>query len=464
MADNIVQNIITLKISYFSNQKDLIKEYQKDYSKLLRCTYNYIKKSPIRQSTAKISFYQKSLSNIKLDSWFMASSLSEAKAMIKVDKELNISSRVFGGKKNNILRSQNKISKEEYLDKRLSPICSIGEALLNCNRKFQIINYDCIIFKPNKKDHIFLDLKGLSKNYKKYFNLLIKHQEQKDLPITYKLDQEFIYISFDLNKLEINESEYFYKKDRIFAIDMNPNYIGYSIVDWKSSSEFKVVSSGVISLKGLNDKEKSFHIFSDGPKKKYFANKRKYEIICICKDLVKLAKHFQCEIFVMEDLNMESKDHKNGRSFNRLVNSQWCRDLFVHQIRKRLSLSMIQLEEIAAAYSSFIGNLAYRSLRLPDMCLSSIEIGRRAYEFHHQYVLKDKQTKKNIIFNNDPQVINNIVLSLEELNFIDTWESLKDLYDKIKESKLKYRFQLTDCNAVFSKYNRKSCKNIWLFI
>lgn len=162
----------------------------------------------------------------------------------------------------------------------------------------------------------------------------------------------------------------------------------------------------------------------------------------------------------MEDLNIESKDHKNGRSFNRLVNSQWCRDLFVHQIRKRLSLSMIQLEEIAAAYSSFIGNLAYRSLRLPDMCLSSIEIGRRAYEFHHQYVLKDKQTKKNIIFNNDPQVINNIVLSLEELNFIDTWESLKDLYDKIKESKLKYRFQLTDCNAVFSKYNRKSCKNI----
>lgn len=51
-------------------------------------------------------------------------------------------------------------------------------------------------------------------------------------------------------------------------------------------------------------------------------------------------------------------------------------------------------------YSSFIGNFLYRSLdlNLPDMCLSSIEIGRRAYEFYSQYITCTKEIKKNIVF------------------------------------------------------------------
>ena len=34
---------------------------------------------------------------------------------------------------------------------------------------------------------------------------------------------------------------------------MNPNYIGWSIVDWKSSSEFEIVESGVYSFKKFSD-------------------------------------------------------------------------------------------------------------------------------------------------------------------------------------------------------------------
>ena len=39
------------------------------------------------------------------------------------------------------------------------------------------------------------------------------------------------------------------------SIDMNPNYIGWSIIDWKSESEFNIVKSGLISIKKLNDKD-----------------------------------------------------------------------------------------------------------------------------------------------------------------------------------------------------------------
>ena len=74
-----------------------------------------------------------------------------------------------------------------------------------------------------------------------------------------------------------------------------------------------------------------------------------------------------------------------------------------------------------ANYSSFEGNLIYREEKLPDMCLSSIEIGRRTYEFYHQYVLKDKNKEKNIIFDKLENVQNQIEKSLEELDYKEAW-------------------------------------------
>ncbi|MBO6273682.1 hypothetical protein J6O48_13035 [bacterium] len=61
---------------------------------------------------------------------------------------------------------------------------------------------------------------------------------------------------------------------------MNPNYIGWSIIDWKSESEFNIVKSGLISIKQLNDKDLKFKGFSSESKeRKYITNKRNYEII-----------------------------------------------------------------------------------------------------------------------------------------------------------------------------------------
>ena len=64
------------------------------------------------------------------------------------------------------------------------------------------------------------------------------------------------------------------------SIDMNPNYIGWSIIDWKSESEFNIIKSGLISIKQLNDKELSLKGFnSESKERKYITNKRNYETI-----------------------------------------------------------------------------------------------------------------------------------------------------------------------------------------
>ena len=77
------------------------------------------------------------------------------------------------------------------------------------------------------------------------------------------------------------------------------------------------------------------------------------------------------------------------------------------------------------------------------MCLSSIEIGRRAYEFVNQYKKNKKETKKNIIIPDEILFRNQITQALEEIGYIGKNVGLRKLYYLIKNMKLKYRVPLT---------------------
>ena len=102
------------------------------------------------------------------------------------------------------------------------------------------------------------------------------------------------------------------KSNRILGIDLNPNYIGWSIVDWKSESEFEVIQSGVYSFKELNDKEfalKGQHISSSDPRRVYLNNKRKHEIFEVAKNLINKALYYKVESIAVEDLSITSKDN-----------------------------------------------------------------------------------------------------------------------------------------------------------
>ena len=434
----------TLKIKYETSSLEdlnLIKEYQKQYSSLLHYVYNRtcenISQKEIREKV-------KSLSHTNLlDSWFIQSSIFEAKSLCQKDNKI-----IFGGKKNFFDRLKGKISKSEYKNKRLSPIYSIGEVVnksVKSNRKFHIEqDLDVIIFKPNKLTKIKLTLIGLG-NRKSILSKLYQKQERKEIKITYKLDSEYVYISFD--EQDIYSFNYQKIENRILSIDLNPNYIGYSIVDWKSSNEFKVITSGVYSIKHLNDLDfnlKGKSISSDDPKRLKLNNKRQHEILEISKNLINKVIYYRCSIFSIEDLNIKSSDKENGKRFNKLVNNLWCRNLLVNNLTKRCNIFKIKLLKVKPEYSSFIGNFLFRSLNLPDMVLSSIEISRRAYEFNCQYITRTKNIKKNIIQPSISDFKDLIIKSLEEFNINEKFESLIDIYYFFKKMKLKYRLSLDD--------------------
>ena len=422
----------TLKIPIeIENQEDydLIRKYQKQYTNLFHLFYNLILDKGLTEHQSKHCKFN----NLELmDAWFTLSCYKEASQLVKTTEGRKV---VFGSKKNFFDLMNGLISKDEWKEFRLKQIYSVGDKNSHSNRKFKIIDENNVVFKPNKNTKINITLKLNSKSWKKIIKRLILLQELNEEPITYRLDTNYIYISFD--EYCLKEGKYNPVKNRVMAIDMNPNYIGYSVIDWKSEDNYHIIDKGVFSIKQLNDKERKAE---DSSNITYFSNKRNFEIFEISKKLIEISKSYKCELFGIERLDVESKDSGKGRRFNRLVNNQWNRSIFFENIKKRCNVVGIKFVEVKAEYSSFIGNVVYRNEKLPDMILSSIEIGRRAYEFNLQYILKEKQVKKNIIFPEVSDKLNkNIQQSLEELKIVFDWKNLKELYEFLKNAKCKYR-------------------------
>ena len=436
-----------LKIKYQTDDQslDIIQDYMSQYSSVQHFVYNRIQEG---KSQKDIKQQIKQLNNVNLlDSWFIQCSFYDIPKKQKV---------IFGGKKNYFQRLKNNISKEQFKQKRLSSIYSIGEVVnksVKGNRKFHIEqDLENIIFKPNKLTKINLQLIGLNKR-KQILSKLYQKQERKEIKIAYKLDLEYLYIIFEETDIYNYETKFI--KDRVLSLDLNPNYIGWSIVDWKSESEFNVVKTGIYSIKKLNDKDfnlKNKGYNSDSKERKYITDKRNFETIQIVKNIINKAIYYKCQIISIEDLNIKTSDKEYGKRFNKLVNNSWCRNTFVNNLTKRCNIHNIKLLKVKPEYSSFIGNFLYRHLNLPDMILASIEIGRRGYEFYNQYISKVKEIKKNIIRPNLSMFNKLYLKSLEEFKLQPIYKDLIELYYFFKKSKIKYRLSIDDFNLQFSSF------------
>ena len=456
--------MITLKIKYTTTEDglNLIKEYRKQYSSVLHYAYNR-RYEGINEKN--IEHQISSLNNIPLiKSYLKRCAVKNATQLIKDGDNKQL---IFGGKKNFIDRCKDKITKDEFLNKRLSKLLIIGEANQHGNRMV-VINDDLLsfTFKPTMKDKITLSINGRYKRYKPILNKLYNLQNDKQISITYELDNEYIYLTYDETLLN-QFIDYKPIKNRIFSIDLNPNYVGWSVVDWKSSKEFEVVKSGVISIKDINDIDFGLKGKSSNSKERiHINNKRIFETYEISKLLVNTAIYYKCEVFGLEELNIKSKDADKGKYFNKLVNNVWNRTKLVNNIKKRCNVYSIRVMLVKPNYSSFVGNFLFRDLNLPDMTLASIEIGRRCYEFKTQYIDK-KYKKKNIILPDVNDFNDRYIKSLEEFNIPGEIKNLVKIYYFLKNSKSRYRVSLDDLNQLeFSRCfsNKSKIKKILITI
>ena len=503
----------TLKFKIEHRYNDLIVEYQKQYSIILHSAFKYFQKELELKSVfsyitnnSDLIKRLKSLNNVELmNSWFTQSAIKEAyqlfksyqskldeynqkldrkiellnkeKRTFKENKELkklnkiNKPKVIFGGKINFIQRCKQQINKDEFKLKRLNPLYSIGTAKpYKGNRFFRITeSIDKVIFQPKCKEKYELTLIDVTKGYKQILSKLYNLQQLKDLPITYKLSKDYIYISFEEDKLYKDEFDFKKIKDRYMSLDLNPNYIGYSIIDWKSSNDFKIIDSGVYSFKELNNLYFDLKgTDSSNKKKTWLNNKRNHEIIEVSKNLINKCCYYKVENFVVEDLNIKVKDRNKGKNFNRLCNNTWIRNKFLNNIQKRCKIFNINYLEVKPEYSSFVGNIIFRHLNLPDQVLSSIEISRRGFEFRHQYILKDKLQIKNIVkidINNDKIFKDLFIKSMEEFNIKESFKDIVDTYYYFKRnSKLLYRVSLDNFSSFREFLTKQTRLLVYKFI
>ena len=161
---------------------------------------------------------------------------------------------------------------------------------------------------------------------------------------------------------------------RTASIDLNPNYIALVIRNEKG--EF--LEQEIFDLKHLSELDKRKNYKSKQDKKKWRTHvnrKRRHETIHIAKRIAKQCAHYGVSDFVVEDLNIKSKDQKKGKAFNKLVLNNWMRKLLTSNLRKRCNLLGIRFNEVYAGYSSIKGQLEHDAK--VDSIAAAIEIGNR---------------------------------------------------------------------------------------
>ena len=421
--------MITIKLPYTSSNemKELLFLCRKQYSSVLRWAFNRYEDGMSQKNIRQLS---KTLKNIDLlDSWYIQCAIMEAETLYKNKIARKDTSKfIFGGKVNFHKRNSNKISKEEFQRKRLSKFTIYGESLAYGNRKFnlQIIEENKFVWKYKKGIVFDIHLPKLRKNYKNILCNLQLNTEKKLQPYVISLDNECVYFIFE----ESLERKTEFKTSGIHAgIDLNPNYISCSIKD-----EFQTLLYSVT------------YDLHELTKKNCNQNKLNFETIEISKDLCNILKQYNVNFLFIEDLSIKSRDNKKGKTFNRLINNLWKRNLFVNNLKKRCKLLGINLFEVNPVYSSLVGNLIYHDI--PDPICASIEITRRGYEC---IILKTKQFLPD--FTSSISLLQCQWKDIVIENDIKSW---KELFDLIKNSKLKYRVSLDNSNVFRKFYSHKS--------
>ena len=346
--------------------------------------------------------------------------------------KLNEGKKVYFGKFKRFVRGL--ISKEELKESRNTGILSEGEAPQSGNRFFKLdVEDNKIVWKRKAKEHYDLELvEKLSDKRRLILSRLQLLMSEKKVPVTVRVKNDTIYLTYDES---IVESEKRFKnlfQNRVLGIDLNPNYFGISVIEFNKKDKYKVIHRECIDLTELQERS---------------TNKIKFELYEIDHHILRLCKNFHVSKLSVEDLKFDNKKKFWNKKLNRLCKNQFRFNIVKQHLQTLCNTYGVELVEVNAAYSSIIGNFRHGSDKCPDPVAASIEIARRAYHKFQKGWFQPTFVKKERI----KQVLGTQWKDELELGYM-CW---KGLAGKIKELKLKYRFQLNPLNAVFSKNHVK---------
>ena len=216
--------MITIKLKYKTDEESSarIQEYRRQYSSVFKVYFNRLQEGMVPKE-----IFHLELNNVdSIGSAFKNSALIEARTLLKIheSKKGNSKNLIFGGRKSFLDRIKGNISKEELKERRLQRLCCIGQAEKHGNIMFSIQEDFNILFKPTRKEHITLEvIESQKKRYSRELKAIyIKSFLEKKYPVTYYLDDKFVYLSFDETILKNENKKIEQVPKRIMSLDLNP--------------------------------------------------------------------------------------------------------------------------------------------------------------------------------------------------------------------------------------------------
>lgn len=428
----------TLKIKIKVDEADqaILDSDQRVYSSLVRYSFNRLKDG--MGSMTKL--YRDSTSKFNLGSFFIVTANREAKGIINRFKD-EIPKFHFGDSKR---FQKGLITKEEFKASRNRGLASEGEIQYKGNRYFKLdlSNFQCI-YKRSRKQHINLKFNQfISKKQLAILERIHLCAENRLIPVTYKVKGEHLYITYDESVVEAFKHFKNLKKNRVLGIDLNPNYIGLSVLEFFTDDSFRVLHKQVFDLTELNETGST--------------GKVRFELQQINNQIIRLCNYYKCSKLVVEDLKFKKGNKFWSKKLNRLCKNKFRYSTIKQHLQTLCNTYGVEFVEVNAAYSSLVGNFVYGSSSTPDMVAASIELARRGYKkfekgWFHQALVSLERLK---------EVLGNQWKKELETNF----KSWKSLFVEIKKSKIMYRFQLDESEAVSRILHQKGLYKNYLFI
>ena len=426
---------VSFKIEY-TNQESINFD-SRVYSSIVRYAFNRLQE---KHSTTLT--YQDVIKKFDLNSHLCNCAIREAYGIIKRFKKDELPKKFHFGDFKRFVKKL--ITKEEFKSSRNLGIFSEGEnGCANGNRLFKIDpQNNSVIYKRSRNEHIQLVIKEkLSDKRKRLLELLYLTMENKLSPVSFRIKNDNLYISYNESIVESYKKYKNLKSNRVLGIDLNPNYIGLSILDFKEDNSFEIIHKQVFDISDLNDTEDK--------------NKIKYELQQIDNDILKLCNHYKVSKLVVEDLKFKKNNKFWSKKLNKLCKNKFRYSQITSHLNTLCNVREVEFIEVNSCYSSFVGNFCYGSNTTPDMVAASVEIARRGFKkFNKEWFYPSLIAGERI-----KEVLGN--QWKKELKL--AYKSWKTFFNQIKKLGLKYRFQLDGSIAVLSKNYYKKKVSLYTF-
>ena len=421
----------TIKLRVKYDEAEVIKHDSRIYSSMVRFAFNrFIDGMTQSEVYRKVA---ESFKCTKIHSHLRNSSVFEAKGIFERFKEKDKTKGIHFGQF--IRYAKGLISKEEYKESRDRGFYNIGGCgLAKGNSLFELdLTNNCLVYKRSRgqKINLYFD-QFISPKYQRLLQSIDICMKNSLTPVTIRVKQNNVYLTFDERIVEKEKQFSNLIQNRILGIDLNPNFIGLSILDFDQNNNFRVIKKVLFDLDQLNREAST--------------NKAKFEIQQINKEIIQLCKHYRVSKVVVEELSFKKTNKFWNKDLNKLCRNKFRYSKIKSHLETLCGTYGVEFIEVNAAYSSLVGNFLYGSSSTPDPIAASIEIARRGYKkFSKEWFYPSLPSVKRL-----KEVLGN--QWKEDLGSYKGW---KTFFNQIKKLKLRYRFPLEDSSVVLSIFDSR---------